>query len=167
MGRWYYVSKDIRPKADMPILRKLTKQVGVVDAGTFQGKWETKLPLSQLSKRATNADSFEKIPTSLMSLGKTNDDDNVSIFTKDGVTIHKELDVPITCKGAPILTGVRDERGRYQIPLVQRRGHRHPRKLSKAARTKHKQANSVYDLPSTEQAVKWMHTVCGYPVNSK
>ena len=29
-----------------------------------------------------------------------------------------------------------------------------------------KQANSVYNLPSTEQAVKWMHAVCGYPVKS-
>ena len=28
------------------------------------------------------------------------------------------------------------------------------------------QANSVYDLPSTEQAIKWMHAVCGYPVKS-
>jgi hypothetical protein len=27
-----------------------------------------------------------------------------------------------------------------------------------------RQANSVYDLPSTAQAVKWMHAVCGYPV---
>ncbi len=29
-----------------------------------------------------------------------------------------------------------------------------------------RQANSVYDLPSTEQAIKWMHAVCGYPVKS-
>ena len=28
------------------------------------------------------------------------------------------------------------------------------------------QANSVYDLPSIEQAIKWMHAVCGYPVKS-
>jgi hypothetical protein len=28
------------------------------------------------------------------------------------------------------------------------------------------QANSVYDLPSTEQAIKWMHEVCGYQVKS-
>jgi hypothetical protein len=27
-----------------------------------------------------------------------------------------------------------------------------------------RQANSIYDLPSTEQAIKWMHAVCGYPV---
>jgi hypothetical protein len=29
-----------------------------------------------------------------------------------------------------------------------------------------RQANNVYDLPSIEQAVKWMHAVCGYPVKS-
>lgn len=28
------------------------------------------------------------------------------------------------------------------------------------------QANSVYDLSSTEQAIRWMHAVCGYPVKS-
>jgi hypothetical protein len=28
------------------------------------------------------------------------------------------------------------------------------------------EANSVYDLPSIEQAIKWMHAVCGYPVKS-
>ena len=27
-------------------------------------------------------------------------------------------------------------------------------------------ANSVYDLPSTKQAIKWMHAVCGFPVKS-
>ena len=24
----------------------------------------------------------------------------------------------------------------------------------------------MYDLPSTEQAIKWMYAVCGYPVKS-
>ena len=161
-----YVSKDDRLKAGMPILQKSTKQVGVANAGTCQVKWETEFPLPQLSKRAANADSFGGFPTSLMSVGKTNDDRNVSIFTKDGVTIHKEEGVLITYKGAPILIGIRDERGRYQIPLIQRWGQWRSRKLSKAARTKLEQANSVYDLPSTEQTVKWMHALCGYPAKS-
>ena len=101
-----------------------------------------------------------------MSVGKTNDDSNVSIFTKDGVTVHKEQNVIIMCKGTPILIGVRDERGRYRIPLFQRRGQWRPRKPSNAAREKLSQANSVYDLPLTKQAIKWMHAVCGYPVKS-
>ena len=28
------------------------------------------------------------------------------------------------------------------------------------------QANSVYNLPSAEEAIKWMHAVCGYPFKS-
>jgi hypothetical protein len=41
-----------------------------------------------------------------MSVGKTADDGTISIFTKDGVTVHNEQDVLITCKGEPILVGI-------------------------------------------------------------
>jgi len=34
-----------------------------------------------------------------------------------------------------------------------------PRTPSKKAHTVLSQANSVYDLPSTEQAIKWMHAI--------
>ena len=37
---------------------------------------------------------------------------------------------------------------------------------SKKARHTLRQANSIYDLPSIKQAIKWMHTVCGYPVKT-
>jgi hypothetical protein len=68
-----------------------------------------------------------------MSIGKTADDGTISIFTKNGVTVHKETDVLITCKGKPILIGVRDKQGRYQIPLIQRRGQWQPQGPSKQA----------------------------------
>ena len=90
----------------------------MANTGTNEGKWETALILPQFLKEAAKADSFDKFPTTLMSVGKTNDNGNVSIFTKDGVTVHKEEDVLITCKGSLILIGVRDERGRHRIPLV-------------------------------------------------
>ena len=57
--------------------------------------------------------------TSLMSVGKTADDGNVSVFTERDVKVYKEADVLITYKGKPTLVGRRDERGRYRIPLVQ------------------------------------------------
>ena len=87
-------------------------------------------------------------------------------FKKEGVTVHKEQDVLITFKGEPMLIGIRDDKGRYRIPLVQQRGRWQPRKPSKKARQALRQANSVYDLPSIEQAIKWMHAVCGYPVKT-
>ena len=43
---------------------------------------------------------------------------------------------------------------------------RQPRPAKKRVAKKLREANSVYDLPSTEQAIKWMHAVCGYPVKS-
>ena len=49
---------------------------------------------------------------------------------------------------------------------MQTRGQWQPRKPTKRARQHLQQANSVYDLPSTEEAIKWMHAVCGYPVKS-
>jgi hypothetical protein len=162
----HYISKRDRKKAGLPILRPSTKRVGVANGGTSTAKHVTQLPFKQLSPKATQADTFQDFPNSLMSVGKTADDGTISIFTKDGVTVHKEQDVLITCKAEPILIGVRDERGRYRIPLLQQKGQWQPRKPSKKARVALQQANSVYDLPSTEQAIKWMHAVCGYPVKS-
>ncbi len=101
-----------------------------------------------------------------MSVGKTAGKGTVSVFTKDGVNVFKEEDVLITCKGKPILIGVRDGHGQYRIPLMQQRRQWQPRRPSKQARKALQQANSVYDLPLTEQAIKWMHAVCGYPVKS-
>jgi hypothetical protein len=101
-----------------------------------------------------------------MSVGKISDDGTLSIFTKDGVTVHREEDVLITCKGAPILIGVRDAHGRHCVPLMQHKGNWQPHALTKKARKTLEQAKSVYDLPSTEQAMKWMHAVCGHPIKS-
>ena len=113
----------------------------------------------QLSKRATMADTFTNFPTSLMSVGNTSDDSTISIFTKTGVTVHKETDVLIRCKGAPLLIGVRDEHGQYRIPLIQKRGQWQPRTPSKKAQHALLKANSVYNQPSKEQGIKWMHSV--------
>jgi hypothetical protein len=160
----HYISKNDRCKAGLPIIWKSTRQVGVANGGVSQAKFVTQLPFKDLSAQATQADTFQDFPSSLMSKGKTADDGTISVFTKDGVTIHKETDVLITCKGEPILIGVRNEQGRYQIPLIQQRGQWQPRRPSKQAQKCLRQANSVYDLPSTEQTIKWMHAVCGYPV---
>ena len=126
--------------------------------------YELKLLFPGLSARASKADTFADFPHSLTSVGKVADDGTISIFTKDGVTVHREQDVLITCTGEPILIGVRDDHGQYRIPLTQHRGQWQPRKPSKKAKAALHQANSVYDLPSTEQAIRWMHAVCGYPV---
>ncbi len=101
-----------------------------------------------------------------MCVGKTSDDSTVLIFTEEGVNVFKEEDILITCKGEPILIGIRDNQGQYQIPLMQQRGYWQPRPPYKQAQKALRQANSVYDLPSTKQAIKWMHAISGYLVKS-
>ncbi len=100
--------KDCR-KAGLPIIRKSTRQVGVANGGVSQAKFVTQLPFKDLSTKAKQADTFQDFPSSLMSIGKTANDGAISIFTKNGVTVHKETDVLITCKGEPTLIGVRNE----------------------------------------------------------
>ena len=148
----------------LPILRMSSKRVGVENGGGSSGKYVTRLPFPQLPKKAAETDTLDYFPTSLISVGKTSDGGNVSIFTKEGVSVYKEEYVLITCKGKAIFVGRRDERGRYQIPLVQSRGKWKPRKRKKRTKKYLQQDKSVYELPSTKEAIKWMHVMCGYPV---
>lgn len=76
-------------------------------------------------------------------MGKANNNINISIFRTDGVTVHKEEDVLITCKGNPMLVGVQDKQGRYRIPLVQQHNNLKPHKASKDIAKVLQQANSV------------------------
>ena len=162
----HYISKEDRKAAGLPILRLSTKQVMVANREKSKGQHVTSLPFSLLSPKAKQADTYNEFPTTLMSVGKTADNGTISIFTKDGVTVHEKRDILITCKNKPLFIGVQDKHGRYCIPLVQHQGHWQPRHTLKKGRHALSQANSVYDLPSTEQAIKWMHAISRYPVKS-
>ena len=107
----HYPTEKMRERAGLSIIGKSTKRVAVADGNVCEGRHRVKLPFQGLSSRANTGDTFEDFDDSLLSVGKINDDGNISIFTKDDVTVHKEEDVLITCKGKPILVGVRNEGG--------------------------------------------------------
>ena len=48
------------------------------------------MPFPQLSPKAAEADTFREFKTSLMSVGKTADDGNISVFTKEDVKCTRE-----------------------------------------------------------------------------
>ena len=101
-----------------------------------------------------------------MSVGKMADDGNVSIFTNKGISVYKEEDAFITCKVEAILTGKRNKHRQYRILLMQKRGNWQPWGPTKQTKIYLQQANSVYDLPFTNEAIKWMHALCKYPAKS-
>ena len=163
----HYPTEELRKEVKLKSLRRSTKRVLVADETVNQGDHKVDLPFDGLSASVRKGDTFKRFTESLMSVGKVNDDGNISIFTQEDVTEYKEEDVLITCNGKPILVGVRDDKGRYRIPLDQRgQGQWRPRIPTKTESLKLAQANSVYNLPSIEQAIKWMHAVCSYPVKS-
>ncbi len=86
----HYISKKDRRKVGLPIIQKSTRQVGVANGGVSQAKFVTQLPFKDLSAKAKQADTFQDFLSSLMSVGKTANDGTISIFTKNGVTVHKE-----------------------------------------------------------------------------
>ncbi len=95
------LSKKDCVKAGLPILRPSTCMVGVANGGTSQAEHVTRLPFHKVSAWARQADTFQDFLTSLMSMGKTSNDGTISVFTKTGITVFKEEDVLITCKGKP------------------------------------------------------------------
>ena len=130
----HYLSKRDHKIICFPILRQSHKRIGVANGGMSTARHVSQLPFQQLSDRAESADSFNYFPRLLMSVGKTSDNGTISIFMKDGVTVHKEQDVLITCKGKPILIGICGSKGRYRISLMQQHGHWQPHRPSKKAR---------------------------------
>eukprot|EP00956_Cyclotella_meneghiniana_P001305 scaffold1404_cov37-Cyclotella_meneghiniana.AAC.9 len=118
----HYISEEDRKKLGLPILKKSSRRVGVANGGTSKGVNVTQLPFDKLSAKAVKADTFNDFPDSLISVGQLADDETVSIFSKEGVSVHKEEDVLITVKNEALLIGVRDEQGRYRIPLQQHKG---------------------------------------------
>eukprot|EP00984_Skeletonema_dohrnii_P002295 scaffold797_cov118-Skeletonema_dohrnii-CCMP3373.AAC.10 len=162
----HYVAEDDRKKLNLPILRPSIKKVTVADGGIQAGKHQTMLPLHGLPEETKTGDSFDHFGTTLLSVGKVADAGNTSIFTRTGVNVYKEEDVLILVRGEPILVGKRDSFGRYKIPLVTQRGHVQPQRPTRTMKRRLELANSVYDLPSIEEAIKWMHAVCGFPVKS-
>ena len=65
----------------IPFLRPFHKCVAVANGGTSSGKYVTQSPFLQFYTATVEADTFEEFPLSLMSVVKTSDYGNVSIFT--------------------------------------------------------------------------------------
>ena len=109
------------------------------------------------------------------------DSGHVTIFHPgdEGVTIVRSEDVNIVFKAPPVVSGYRDASGSkmWRLPYRQTHGTRSGFGYAAAALAtdalQHsldalhgdaaESANNVYDLPSIEQSIHWMHASLGYP----
>jgi hypothetical protein len=94
-----YLSKADIVKVSMPILRESDRRVAVANTGASKFNHVTWLSFSQLPEKAAETDTFDEVLAYLMSVGKTRDDGNVSVFTNKDVKTCKEKDILITGNG--------------------------------------------------------------------
>ena len=105
-----------------------------------------------------------------------------------GVTIHRLEDVDISYSGEPVAAGYQETTGNrfWRMPidapgsttaknmrlekklaLVERLLlSKLPKVLAAHAATATEVAHNVYELPSIEEGIRWMHAACGYPAKS-
>ena len=74
---------------NLPILRKSNRRVGVANGCTSRGIYVTQLPFPALLKKDAQADTVNDFPDSLISVGQLADDETISIFSNEGVSVHK------------------------------------------------------------------------------
>ena len=83
----HYMSEADRIGLGLPILQPSHKHVAVANGGTISSKYVTRLTFPKLSTAAAEEDTCEEFPSSLMSVRKTSDDGNASIFTDKKVQV--------------------------------------------------------------------------------
>lgn len=137
--------------------KKSTKRVFLPDGSKIPATTKAILPFDTVPNDVKEVHVLPKLNHSLLSVGKFADKGYTTIFHpyQQGVTLHREGTVKIEQSCEPDLQGCRARSGLWEMALVEQQ--------QKAIVNK-EQLNSVYDLPSTEKRIKYLHAAAGFPV---
>lgn len=137
----------------------LSNKVVVTADGTAHPASHTVLlPTKALSKGAREAIVVPGMQQkALLSVGTLADNGYTTVFLpgQQGVKIYGANDINISPNAPPSLQGWRDKRGLWMVPIAE-----NPRTNIVES------ANSVYELPSTKEMVKFLHAALGYPTKA-
>lgn len=141
----------------IPTNKTSAMQVRLPDGSKITATTEQTLPFPTVPSAATSVHILPTLEQSLLSVGKFADVGYTTIFHpyRKGVTIHREGTVTISQKKPPELQGCRAESGLWEMALQAQQ---------QQPIQKEEQLNSVYDLPSTELKIKYLHGAAGFPV---
>ena len=102
----HFISKDM----DLPKGDKSYKNVYLPDDTKLETSTKTKLPFTQLSDGAREADILPGLKRSLMSISKMSEEGYTTIFHpgEEGVTVHDKGPLTIMMTKPPILHGIKN-----------------------------------------------------------
>jgi hypothetical protein len=144
-------------------LTGLSNKVVVTADGTEHPASNTALlPTHALSKGAREALVIPGMQQkALMSVSTLANNGYTTVFLpgQQGVHIYRAEDVNISPSAPPSLQGWRDNRGLWMVPIDDTPTISPSIDVSKSA-------NSVYELPSTHEVVRFLHAALGYPTKA-
>ena len=135
---------------------------------------EEKLHLdNQLREPANIGDSIPQLKKTLISNGKIADADYITVYDKEEVNVYDARTTQVTASNAAVMTGYRDKRnGLWRFPLKSIvENENTDTKLCTQEETNailQECVANVYDLPSTEALVKYLHlhAAAGFPTKT-
>jgi len=133
--------------------------VVIADGSIIHTTDEVQLPLHQLRDGARQTFVLPNLrKQALMSVKSLADNGYTTIFHPfdQGVTVHDNDDFKLTLSKPAILQGWQDAGGLSTVPLVSE-----PKSLEAA-----KSAMTVYELPSNQEVVRFLHAALGFPTKA-
>ena len=161
------------------------KVVGLADGSPVAASVQATLPYHTLPLEARDGDIIPGLRNDLVSVKKLADAKLTTILHEHGAEVYPAKALTIIATTAPVLRGCRDKAGLWRVAAAQTTTTTHP--LTKPsintisdhptpikAITWHQHtkmeaveqplsANTVFDLPSIGQSIKWHHASLGFP----
>ena len=150
-----------------PTNKPSSKVVSAADGQSMPATSQAMLPQTQLRDEARQADIIPGIMHNLMSVGKLADSGYITVFHpgSQGVEVYDSNATTVTTTGAPpVLRGCRDEVGLYQVPLTNDANANNNNILHQ--QTTKQAAYNLFELPSIERAIRYMHSCAGFPTKA-
>ena len=154
-------SHFVRQEFNLPRIGPSSKIVKLPNGTVVKTSHMAKLPFKTLTDKAREAHVLPDLKAnSLISVPKLADEGYTTIFLagQKGVVVYKANDIAFTSTGAPVLQGCRDLTGLWKISGRQENVN--------AVSRENEQTNNVYDLPSTETVIRFLHAAAGFPVKA-
>ena len=126
---------------------------------TLSTSFKTLLPNTSLNQKARECDILPGLQhNSLVSIGKLLDTGYCTIFMRgnQGVHVIGGNNVKIYVSGEAVLRGWRDPQRLWRVPLDDSNSMPLPPQQLKES------LNNVFDLPSTEQTIRYLHACAGF-----
>jgi len=145
-------SHFVPEEMNLPKQGTSNKEVYLPDNSKLKASFTTQLPFMQLSSKAREADILPGLKTPLLSVNKMAEEGYLTIFHpgEQGVTIHSPKSVSIIAKTPPVLQGCKSKGAKLWT-------------ISENNESTKESVNNVYDLPSINQTVKYLHAAAGFP----